>query len=271
MSDFVRRDSVVRRIWGDTDMVLFVFAGAAAEFALNRAVDWLFFTGKLPNDPIGRLFATAGYAQQIVFADETTATCTLERIRAVHAAVERRRGESIPEWAHRDVLYMLIDYSERAHTLLRGPLTADERHELYDVFYRVGVGLGVTALPPSYARWRVDRMLHLRADLVRSAGTEALLAAYRRHLGDWRYRLLELVQSVLVPTRVSDLLGVKAAVGWVRPMVCLYSIAGRVGMRPIIQRIVMPAEHLAAIRALDRGRRLPKQDGSLSAAAVGLG
>ncbi|MDQ3244245.1 MAG: DUF2236 domain-containing protein, partial [Gemmatimonadota bacterium] len=44
-------------------MVLLVFAGSAAEFALNRAVDWLFFTGELPRDPIGRLFSTAAYSQ----------------------------------------------------------------------------------------------------------------------------------------------------------------------------------------------------------------
>jgi hypothetical protein len=105
-------------------MVLLVFAGSAAEFALNRAVDWLFFTGKLPGDPIGRLFTTAGYAQQIVFADEPTAARTLDRIRAAHEAVERQRGQSIPDWAHRDVLYMLIDYSERAHELLARPLGA---------------------------------------------------------------------------------------------------------------------------------------------------
>src|SRR5688572_32668180 len=70
MSDFVARHSVVRKIWGDSDTVVLVFAGCAAEFALNRAVDWLFFTGKLPNDPMGRFFATASYAQQIVFAEE---------------------------------------------------------------------------------------------------------------------------------------------------------------------------------------------------------
>ncbi|HEV3051929.1 MAG TPA: oxygenase MpaB family protein, partial [Longimicrobium sp.] len=89
MADFVDQGSIVRRIWGDGDMVLLVFAGSAAEFALNRAVDWLFFTGKLPSDPIGRLFSTAGYAQGIVFADEATATRTLDRIRMVHQAVER--------------------------------------------------------------------------------------------------------------------------------------------------------------------------------------
>ncbi len=42
--DFVDRRSIVRRIWGDPNLVLLIFAGAAAEFALNRAVDWLFFT-----------------------------------------------------------------------------------------------------------------------------------------------------------------------------------------------------------------------------------
>ena len=78
-------------------MVLLVFAGSAAEFALNRAVDWLFFTGKLPSDPIGRLFVTASYSQQIVFADEATASRSFERIRAAHEAVERQRGQGIPE------------------------------------------------------------------------------------------------------------------------------------------------------------------------------
>jgi len=59
MDAFVRKGSIVRRIWGDADLVLLVFAGAAAEFALNRAVDWLFVTGALPRDPLGRLFSTA--------------------------------------------------------------------------------------------------------------------------------------------------------------------------------------------------------------------
>src|SRR5688500_7691731 len=80
-ADFVAADSIVRRIWGNGDMVLLVFAGSAAEFALNRAVDWLFFTGELPRDPMGRLFTTAGYSQYIVFADAATATRTLDRIR----------------------------------------------------------------------------------------------------------------------------------------------------------------------------------------------
>ena len=250
MTDFVARGSIVRRIWGDGDMVLLTFAGCAAEFALNRAVDWLFFTGKLPGDPIGRLFATASYAQKIVFADELTASCTFDRIRAVHGSIERQRGQPIPEWAHRDVLYMLIDYSERAHELLARPLTVDEQRELYDVFHRVGTGLQIPGLPPSYNAWREDREGHLRRDLLHSNGTDALYAQYRDHLGPWRYEMLLQIQAILLPERVRGLLGLNSA-EWLRPLMRIYPALGRSGLRSHIQRLLMPPQYLTAIRSLD--------------------
>ncbi len=86
--DFVDRRSIVRTIWGNPDLVLLIFAGSAAEFALNRAVDWLFFTGEIPRDPIGRLFSTVRYAQEIVFVDEQTAQ------RTRHASVEHQRRQT---------------------------------------------------------------------------------------------------------------------------------------------------------------------------------
>jgi uncharacterized protein (DUF2236 family) len=231
-------------------MVLLVFAGSAAEFALNRAVDWLFFTGKVPSDPIGRLFATAGYAQQIVFADELTASCTLERIRTIHVAVERQRGKAIPDWAHRDVLYMLIDYSERAHEVLHRPLTANEQNELYDVFHRVGTGLGIRGLPTSYLAWKADRESHMRNDLTRSEGTKALFAQYRKHLGPWRFQLLLRIQAILAPEHVRGLLRMNSA-AWLRPLVRLYPVLVRAGLRSMIQRLLMPPEYLRAVRGLD--------------------
>lgn len=250
MSDFVERHSIVRRIWGNADMVLLVFAGSAAEFALNRAVDWLFFTGKLPDDPVGRLFSTAKYAQQIVFADVTTAAATLARMRSIHEAVERKRRRRIPDWAHRDVLYMLIDYSERAHELLARPLDAEERSELYAVFRRVGAGLHIPELPPTYAAWRADRELHLRRDLLYGDATRTLYARYSRQLGSWRFHLLLVVQSILVPEYVRGLLKMKRA-GWLRALAQLYPLLVRSGLRSIIQRLVLPVELLAEVRALD--------------------
>src|SRR4029079_4234810 len=111
ISYFVKPDSIVRKIWGKGDTILFIFAGAAAEFALNKAVDWLYFTGKLPADPIGRLFSTVCYAQQIVFAPTEDALQAIDRISAIHSSVEKKRQAQIPDWAYRDVLYMLIHYS----------------------------------------------------------------------------------------------------------------------------------------------------------------
>lgn len=250
VTDSVRQQSVVRRIWGDGDMVLLIFAGCAAEFALNRAVDWLFFTGKLPSDPIGRLFATASYVRQIVFADELTATRALDRIRAVHESVERQRGQSIPDWAHRDVLYMLIDYSERAPELLDRPLSAAEQSELYDVFYRVGTRLRIPGLPPTYIKWRADRESHLRRDLLYSAGTEALYAQYSKHLGAWRYRLLLRIQAILVPEHVRNLLRLTSA-DWLRFALRVYRILARPMLRPIVLRLLTPSTYLSAVRGLD--------------------
>ncbi len=267
-ADFVGRDSVVRRIWGDGDMVLLIFAGSAAEFALNRAVDWLFFTGKLPDDPMGRLFSTASYAQEIVFADASTAARALERIRAIHGAVERQRNEKIPHWAHRDVLYMLIDYSERAHAMFARPLSEGEQCELYDVFFRVGTGLGIPDLPVSYADFRADRELHLQRDLTNGDATRALYARYRTHLGPWRYQLLLRVQSVLTPRHVRMLLGVHEA-AWLRPLLRLYPLLVRAGLRSMVQQLLMPAKYLEAVRALDAtfdGGPAPREGNSMRGA-----
>ena len=232
-------------------MVLVVFAGSAAEFALNRAVDWLFFTGKLPGDPIGRLFSTAAYAQHIVFADEPTAMRTLGGIRSAHAAIERRRGERIPDWAHRDVLYMLIDYSERAHELLARPLAPDEQAELFDVFRRVGIGLGIPDLPATYAEWKPDRERHLLRDLAFGEGTAALYARYRAQLGPWRHWLLGRLQGTITPEHVRRQLRLKPA-AWVRLAARLYPLLVRAGLRSLLQRLLVPAEHLEAVRRLDQ-------------------
>jgi uncharacterized protein (DUF2236 family) len=246
---FVHPDSVVRRIWGDPDAILLVFAGAAAEFALNRAVDWLFVTGTLPADPVGRLFSTAAYAQDIVFADRATTERTLSRIRAAHTSVERRRGARIPDWAHRDVLYLLIDYSERAHVLLRGPITPSERDDLYDVFRRVGEGLRVRDLPANYGAWRVDREVHMRRDLAFSPHTAELYARYRDQLGPVRYQLLLSLQARLVPRVVADLLGLRHT-GWTRPGIAAYRALRHARLADVARAALVPGKYVADVREL---------------------
>src|SRR5690349_8051766 len=138
MEYFVDEHSVVRKIWGKSDTILFIFAGASAEFALNKAVDWLYFTGRLPADPLGRLFSTVSYAQTIVFADRQTALHAIDAMTKIHAHVEAARAACIPDWAYRDVLFMLIDYSIRSFEVLERPLTGAEKTEVFKVFHRLG-------------------------------------------------------------------------------------------------------------------------------------
>jgi uncharacterized protein (DUF2236 family) len=250
MKWFAHPDSIVRRIWGDGDLVLLIFGAGAAEFALNRAVDWLFFTGAIPSDPLGRMFQTAAYTRDIIFAEEAHAQRTLARIHAIHTSVERKRDAQIPDWAHRDVLYMLIDYSERVFETLHRPLTPAEQADLYDVFYRTGEGLQIPDLPPDYASWKRDRVLHLERDLVFSPLTAKLYAAYRRDLGRWRYPLLRQIQAVLVPEHVRSLLNLPR-LAWLRPAAWIYPAMMRLGLRPLFHYALIPPQYITAVQQLD--------------------
>jgi uncharacterized protein (DUF2236 family) len=251
MREFVDQRSIVRTVWGHPDLILLIFAGAAAEFALNRAVDWLFFAGHLPRDPIGRLFSTVRYAQEIVFVTEETARRTLDRIHAIHGAVERQRGHTIPDWAHRDVLYMLVDYSERAYGLLYSPLSAAQQQELYTVFRRIGDGLCIPELPATYAEWRRDRRRHLGRDLAYSRQTALLFRQYRRHLGRWRYDLLLQVQALLVPDEVRRLLHLRPN-PWLSRLVGRYGSVERCHLHSVVHRVLIPSRYRAELRKLDR-------------------
>ncbi|SRR6266498_489777 len=251
MRDFVDTHSIVRTIWGSPDLVLLIFAGSAAEFALNRAVDWLFFTGKIPRDPIGRLFSTVRYAQEIVFVDEDTARRTLNRINAQHSSVERQRRQTIPDWAYRDVLYMLIDYSERAYALLYRPLSASQQDDVYRVFRRIGEGLSIADLPQSYAEWRLDRRRHLVRDLVYSRYTSLLFRQYRRQLGGWRYYLLREVQALLVPDEVRRLLHLSSN-KLISGLVPTYGIVAACNLQWVVHSLLIPPQYWAEVRKFDR-------------------
>lgn len=249
--DFVDRRSIVRTIWGNPDLVLLIFAGSAAEFALNRAVDWLFFTGEIPRDPIGRLFSTVRYAQEIVFVDEEKARRTLERINARHASVEQDRGQTIPDWAFRDVLYMLIDYSERSYTLLNRPLSESQKRDLFEVFLRIGEALHIPELPKTYAEWKLDRHRHLVRDLNYSQHTAMLYQSYRRHLGIWRYYLLLEVQALLVPREVRRLLRLNS-----NPLISglaqVYGLIDSGNLQSLVHTVLIPPRYWAEVRQFDR-------------------
>ena len=250
MRYFVEEGSVVREIWGKSDTILFIFAGASAEFALNKAVDWLYFTGKLPADPLGRLFSTVAYARQIVFSELEGAHRAIDKMASIHAGVEARRGMAIPDWAYRDVLFMLIDYSIRSYELLERKLTEIEKAEVFEVFNRVGSRMGIRGLPSTYGDWLVMRAEHLGQNLQNGPYTQNLYKQYRKHLGLIRYALLLQGQVLVVPAVVNRMLRL-GRFSLLSPVLAIYKVSRKLRLEWLLKAAILPPAYKTEIKALD--------------------
>jgi hypothetical protein len=248
--NFTSDDSIVRKIWGKADTILFIFAGAAAEFALNRSVDWLYFTGRLPSDPLGRLFSTVGYARKIIFSEQNTALKYIDQITAIHKGVEASRGERIPDEAYLEVLYMLIDYSIRSYELLEQPLSVGQKTEVFEVFSRVGHRMGLTGIPESYSQWQVKRADQLSNNLYRSKFTSDLYRQYRKHLGPARYLLLKQAQVLVVPPAVNQSLQL-GKTPWLLPVLLVYKVFRLLKLQNLLKNAILPQAYVAQVQALD--------------------
>lgn len=250
MEYFVEKNSVVRQIWGKSDTVLFIFAGASAEFALNKAVDWLYFTGKLPKDPLGRLFSTVTYARKIIFAKNEAALTIIDSIFVIHKNVESSRGKRIPDWAYRDVLYMLIYYSISSFELLERKLSEKEKEEVFDVFFRFGKRMELNGLAENYQQWLMQRETDMQNDLVKSALTVDLFKQYKKHLGSIRYFLLIEVQKLLVPPRVRKLLDF-SNISILHFILPIYKFSKKLHLDHWIKKALLPKQYAQQIEEID--------------------
>ncbi len=250
MEFFTDKNSIVRKIWGSGDTILFIFAGAAAEFALNKAVDWLYFTGRLPADPLGRLFSTVAYARLIVFSEQEKAYQTIDKMAYIHAAVEQNRNAKIPDWAYRDVLFMLIDYSIRSFEVLERKLSLPEKEEVFSTFNKVGLRMGLKDLPDTFTKWQVMRGKHLDNDMIYSHYTADLFKQYRKQLGWFRYFLLKEGQILVAPKQVNHLLHL-GRLSFLTPAVFFYKFFRLIKLDWFLKSLILPAEYKAQIKALD--------------------
>lgn len=251
MDLFVDEHSIVRRIWGKADTILFIFAGAAAEFALNKAIDWLYFTGKLPADPLDRLFSTVAYSRQIIFSEHDAALMAIDKINAIHKGVETSRGSQIPDWAYRDVLFLLIDLSIRSYELLESPLSQAEKAEVFDVFNRVGKRMQLTGLPADYPQYLKMRKEHLETNLINSAFTIDLYQQYKKHLGFARYQILKQAQLLTVPVQVSQQLPL-GKTAWLWPVLKAYKAIKNLKPGKFLRDALLPAQYKVQIQGMDQ-------------------
>ncbi len=254
MDYFTSGQSIVRKIWGKADTVLFIFAGAAAEFALSKSVDWLYFTGKLPADPIARLFSTVGYARQIIFSEKQKAFAAIDKMSQIHAGVESARGMAIPDHAYRHVLFMLIYYSIASFELLERKLTDGEKEEIVAVFCVVGNRMKIPGLPSDYQDWKKMHNMLLENEVCKSDYSIDLYKQYRRSLGAGRYFLLLEVQKRLVPQRVKELLQLNG-ISFLQPMLIGYNMSRMLKMDASLKSLLLPRKYLKQIKELDDANR----------------
>jgi uncharacterized protein (DUF2236 family) len=251
MKTFVDNTSIVKKIWSTTDITLFIFAGASAEFALNKQVDWLYFTGKLPGDPIGRLFSTVKYAQYIIFREEKEAITSIEKINAIHKHVESARGMKISNEGYQDVLYMLIYYSMAAFELLERKLTLAEKDEVVSTFAKIGRQMHIHDIPTNYATWKTLYEDQITRNLQKSSFTDNLFQQYKKHLGAFRYFILLDIQKILLSDHVKRLLGFgRPAI--VQLLIPVYRQVRKFKWHKQLILMMVPRKFINQVKAMDR-------------------
>jgi hypothetical protein len=191
------------------------------------------------------------YARRIVYSPKEAAEKAIDTITSIHQAVENNRGATIPDWAYRDVLFMLIHYSIASYELLERKLTDKEKDELFDVFFRMGSRMGLKELPRTYKEWTVSHTQHLQQDLVKSEYTVDLYKQYRKHLGPIRYFLLKESQKLVCPAIVKKMLNLDSY-SWASPLLVIYKLSRKVKLDGVLKSIILPAAYKKQINALDK-------------------
>ena len=163
-------------------------------------------------------------------------------MRQIHTAVEQNRGSTIPDWAYRDVLFMLIHYSIASYELLERTLSDAEKEEAYNVLHRIGIRMGLKDLPTTYVEWLPVREAHLMADLQKSKYTTDLFRQYKKHLCAMRYSILIEAQKLVVPERVMQLLDF-SKFSLLTPAVPLYKWSRKIKMDWLIKKVLLPSAY----------------------------
>jgi uncharacterized protein (DUF2236 family) len=241
---------VIQRIWGSPEAILLLFAGGAAKFAALKAVDWLFFTNSLPAAPLGRFFDTVRFAQRVFFGTPDRAVATIATINRIHRHVEAARDRPIPEWAYRAVLFLLIDYGERAHAIIYGPMSAAEQLAHFEAIMALGHAMHLRGLPTTYTAYQAQRHQQLLEDYAPSALMERLFASYRAALGPWRYRLLRLTQASLLPAELRPVVGLRPNALVDRLLRCYRYLPGGGNKLRWLHGLLLPRQVAQRVRTL---------------------
>jgi hypothetical protein len=145
---------------------------------------------------------------------------------------------------------MLVHYSIAAFELLERKLSEEEKEEVYNVFYRLGLRMGLEELPSNYIKWLPARIAHLKEDLQKSDYSSDLFRQYRKHLGPLRFKVLIEAQKLIVPRRVKELMHFNDF-SLLAPVVPLYKISLHMKLDWLLKSVLFPRGYKKQIGDLD--------------------
>ena len=150
------------------------------------------------------------------------------------------------------MLFILIDYGERAHEVVFGPMREAERISHFEVALALGRAMYLSGLPTTYAEYRDQRHQQLLEDYARGPLTDELYASYRRALGPSRYRLLRLVQASVLPQELRDVLRLEPY-ALVDELLRYYRFVPGGGnkLRPL-HKVLLPSRFAKQLREVER-------------------
>jgi len=187
---------VTRTIWGNAENIALIYAGAAAEFALNPENHWLFYTGKLPTDPLHRFEKTLRYQRKLFFMPQEAVPALAKHIKEIHNDLEEKRSREqgeikISDQAYLQVFSMLIEYGILGYEYLhRLKLTQDERETYFNDIRSIALMMKIREFPADYGHYLTRRDRMVVSELQCNVFTRELMDAYRKNLPPFCYWVL---------------------------------------------------------------------------------
>ena len=232
---------ITRTIWGDAENILLIYAGAAAEFALNPENHWLFYTGKLPSDPLRRFEKTLRYQRQLFFMPQEAVPALARHIKDIHSDVEKKRSREqgeirISDLAYLQVFSMLIEYGILGYEYLhRRRMTQEERETYFNDMRSIALMMEIRDFPGDYRRYLTRRTRMVVSELQCNVFTRELMDAYRKNLAPFCYWGLLQFQARFIHPILACRLDLKTNrfFGWV------YWLYPRVRFQPLINYLAV--------------------------------
>ncbi len=134
--------------------------------------------------------------------------------------------------------------------MLERKLTAEEKEEVFDVFYRMATRMNLGGLPQHFKEWELMRNEHLETNLYKSDFTIDLFKQYKKHLGPFRYHLLLQSQALVMPPSVKRLLQF-GKFTWLPIVLPPYKLIKMLKMDWVLKSLILPKKYFPQIKALD--------------------